>query len=143
MTEAKGEIRYNQLFCGRLLLESRKEVTVVIRATQLNEMASAREESFVRRMVQHVNRDVLHKYEAQGLRRDEVEHFVRSQIAAARTYGLINARDLKVYIDCAVVFGENFDSDPRFPWASAALTRQDLDGSHKADRLHDYLIFAS
>lgn len=115
---------------------------MVIRDEQLKTMADAQAASFVRRMVSHIMEGLVAEYQALGLQLQDAEAFVHRQIAAATRYGLHDARDLKVYIDCTVIFGPQFDTDPRYPWASAVLGRSDIEGGAKADVLHEHLIFS-
>lgn len=108
---------------------------------QLRQMAQAQHQSFVERMVQHITDDLPCQYRATCLDRQSITGFVQVQIATARAYGIVNARDLKSYIDSAVVFGTDFNTDPSLSWARATLNRTDLDGSAKAEALYEYLTF--
>jgi hypothetical protein len=115
---------------------------LLIRAAQLEQMGSTLETLFVRRVVEHLVKDLSTECDRQGLRSEQMEVFVRGQIRRARRYGLVNANDLKTYVDCAVIFGQHFDGDPKIPWGAAVLGRQDLQGSAKGEILHDHLTFS-
>jgi hypothetical protein len=114
---------------------------VKIRPEQIRELASAREAEFVRRMVRHLSEDLPKDCERQGLQKDQLDAFVREQMANAREHGIESGLDLKTYIQCAAVYGRRFDRDPSLPWATGVLGRSDLAAREKADLLHDHLIF--
>jgi hypothetical protein len=113
---------------------------LLIANAQLDQIAAEQERAFIARLVAQVT----------NLRADEgkapwdserVLAFVHEQLARARGYGIVDARDLKTYVDSAVVFGPHFDTDSALSSIASALSDPGLAGSAKADILHDHLIF--
>ena len=113
-----------------------------IRQAQLEALADERELVFVRRMVRHISEDLADRFGILPAQSENLAAFVVEQLALARRYGLVKARDLKTYIDCGVIFGGRFDVDPQQWWANAVLANPHLSGSEKADVLHDHLTFS-
>jgi hypothetical protein len=62
---------------------------------------------------------------------------VRLGFARARAYGFSNRGPLRFYVELMVSFGVDFDSDPQYPWAAAALAAdRQIDQMTRANRLY-------
>jgi len=51
----------------------------------------------------------------------QVREIIRYGIKSAAQYGITAERDVCKYIDLMVVFGRDFDRDPKVPWARSIL----------------------
>jgi len=54
---------------------------------------------------------------------NHLREFIRHGIKRAAAYGISAQRDVCRYIDLMVVFGRDFDTDKRFPWAAEILMK--------------------
>jgi hypothetical protein len=53
----------------------------------------------------------------------QLRETIRYGIERAARYGVTSKRDVCKYIDLMIVFGRNFDTDPRYPWAGQILAK--------------------
>ena len=61
---------------------------------------------------------------------------IQYAIENAERYGLTTQGPVRLYIEMAMLFGSDFDSDPQYPWAKEILTNKELFiQSEKADQL--------
>lgn len=58
---------------------------------------------------------------------------IRLGMERANEYGLTDEHDVVRYIDAMYRLGPSFDTDPRFPWAEAALCHPALSPRAKMD----------
>jgi len=89
---------------------------------------------FVDRMVVHLKKFFPKQCEAMG--EPGLQETIQYGIKRAAAYGITSKRDVYKYVDLMVVFGRNFDSDKRYPWANEVL-RSRRDPSARITALHD------
>jgi hypothetical protein len=56
----------------------------------------------------------------------KIREIIRYGIARAASYRIKAQRDVARYVDLMIVFGSDFDCDPRLPWSSSILNDPDL-----------------
>lgn len=112
-----------------------------IRTEQVETFARSLEVQFAVRTATHLRNAFPAVVEKQGLDDDALNQLSLRGLAAARRYGVVNEGDVERYIECMLILGPAFDTDPRFPWAGQALSRADLNGEAKMDLIDDHLIF--
>lgn len=59
----------------------------------------------------------------------------------AMAFGVVNEPDVKFYVQCKVMFGQDFALNEKTQWAIAILQRSDLDGETKMDQIDEYMLF--
>ena len=96
------------------MLSIRKEQMVVFREPAVND--------FVKRVMVHLNKCFPAKCEAMG--EAKVRAMVKYGSQRAVSYRVSSERDVCKYIDLMLVFGQDFDQDPKLPWASSILNNQ-------------------
>jgi len=91
---------------------------------------------FEPRMLAHLRRCFPRQCEALG--DSNVREAIRYGIERAGSYDIVAERDVCMYIELMFIFGRDFDTDKRFPWASEILN-DDLtpDPSVKVRHLYD------
>lgn len=90
---------------------------------------------FEDRMVAH-----LHEYfpqQCQTLGEEQVRAWIEHGITRAASYGIIAERDVCKYIDVMFVYGRDFDTDTRYPWAAPILKAHPVDPSDKTAKLFE------
>jgi hypothetical protein len=104
----------------------------VIRSTQFDALALARNEDFVRTTMDHlrVRFEVCENAEAGALRQ-----LVVQGTDSAATYGLYAEEDIVPFLECRVVYGEMFPDGEDDDWAREILEAENLDAEDKALRL--------
>ena len=108
---------------------------------QLQALSAAVEQSFISRTVHHLRDGFPSELEAHGLRGPALEALVEWGVAEAAAFGITQEDDVRLYLECMLLFSPRFSSDPRLPWATEILRREDLSGTDKMDIIHDYLVF--
>jgi hypothetical protein len=84
---------------------------------------------FVRRMLAHLKEEFPEKTEAMS--KAQLEEFVKRNRDRAEAYSITISDDIEYYIDCAMKYGERFDTDPKTNWAGQFLRTPSLKGSEK------------
>lgn len=84
----------------------------------------------------------LHKIfpeQSQALGEEKLGQLIRYGIERARTHEIVAQRDVCKYIDLMMIFGRDFDTNKKLPWAAAALSEEFLEGhpTEKISRLLD------
>ena len=78
--------------------------------------------------------------QTKALGEPNVRETIQYGIRRAASYGIVAERDVCKYIDLMIVFGRDFDKDPRQPWAQSVLNDRRLkDPSTKVGRLYKEL----
>jgi hypothetical protein len=92
---------------------------LTIRKEQMAAFARAETKKFEDRMVIHLNKFFPRQCKALG--EAELRETIRYGIKRAAAYRITTERDVYKYIDLMIVFGRDFDTDRRFPWAGKIL----------------------
>lgn len=95
---------------------------LVIRDEQMDVLARV---VFERRVADHV-REFFPDRSA-DLGDDGVVAHVRAGIAKAESYGLSHPAHVGQMVDLMLLFGRDFDTDPRWPWAGSILRDPAID----------------
>jgi len=108
-----------------------------IRKEQSDAMDKAAIKSFKDRMVDHLNKFFPEHCEELGS--EGTREAICYAVGRAAEYGISAERDICIYTDIMVVFGQDFDEDPEFPWAQEILNDDSLEDepAEKVDRLHE------
>jgi hypothetical protein len=95
---------------------------LVIRKRQMAVFEQVEIKKFVDCMVIHLKKFFPKQCEALGEPglRETVQHGIKR----AKAYGITSKRDVYKYVDLMVVFGRDFDTDKRYPWAGEILQKQ-------------------
>jgi hypothetical protein len=92
--------------------------------------------NFERRAMEHLLRCFTEQSKALG--EQGLLDLIREGISRAKPYGIETEREAVKYIDLMVVFGREFDTDPRYPEARRILTHEDLTARNKIEELYAY-----
>lgn len=96
---------------------------MLIRDEQLVALRGVRQKEYEKRLAAH-----LRKYFSEtctDLGERGLRDAVRYGIKRAKAYGIQAERDVAKYLNLMFVFGRDFDTDPRFPWAASMLRSTD------------------
>lgn len=95
--------------------------------------AAKRRQEFEIRLERHLIR--FFPEQAASLGTDGLHLFIGYGSARASTHGFNTERDICKYLDLMCVFGRDFDSDQRLPWAAEILHRPFRTSRLKMNRL--------
>ena len=107
---------------------------LTIRKRQMAVFAEVEIKKFVESMVVHLKKFFPKQCESMG--EPQLRDTIRYGIKRAAAYGITAKRDVYKYVDLMVVFGRDFDTDKRFPWAGEILGTQKNPGA-KVEALHE------
>jgi hypothetical protein len=96
--------------------------TLLIRDEQMRMFAEVELHKFERQMTADLARRFPARTRAAGPA--AVAQLVRHGVARAAAYGIRAKQDVALYLGFCVRFGQDFDKDPRLPWASRILGKQ-------------------
>ena len=112
-----------------------------ITKAQMEDFSNTMEKSFMERTLHHLRSqfsEALKLYDLQEQTR--LEAFVRHGLDDAESFGVIHEQDVRLYLECQLLFHPRFAHDPALPHAAETLRRQDLSGTEKMDLIHDWMI---
>jgi len=103
---------------------------LTIRDSQLNVLGDS---AFERWLVQHVSK-CIPEY-AQKVGNDQLPSLLRKMRERAARY-FRSESGICMFVDLACLLGENFDEDPRLPWAHEILTKLTIHEEERARLLY-------
>ena len=92
-----------------------------IRSDQFDILRGVEVQKFEDWMSDHLWR--CFEQQCQSLGDPSVREKIRSGIQRAAAYGITDRREVSMYIDLMLVFGDDFDTDIRLPWAVEILKK--------------------
>jgi len=91
---------------------------------------------FVRRMRVHLRKEFPQK--TATMPGPDLDGFITRHRTRAEAYNISLADDVEYYLDCAMRYGEHFDTDPKKNWAGQILRTPSLKGSEKVTYLKKF-----
>lgn len=107
-----------------------------IGAEQMQAMSRLMAEEFSQQMATHLRE--LFPEQTAPLDEQVLLTHVRETIARASRYDVVLEGDVQRYLECAVLFGWEFDRAPECAWARSILEDANLKGAAKVDALEHY-----
>ena len=93
-------------------------------------------EKFERRMVSHLQ--ALFPEETGCFDALVLQRHVRDSIASAARYRIVREGDVQRYLECAVLYGWEFERLPETLWVRSILENDCLDGNEKMAAIEEY-----
>lgn len=112
-----------------------------VTAGQLQALSERLIDDFVEKTTHHLFNHFLEELSRHGIEGDVVS-FVKTGLAEAWSYGITQASDVRLYIECMVLLRPDFGNSPEFSWAAKILREHGLSGTEKMNRIHDHLVFS-
>jgi hypothetical protein len=109
---------------------------LTITPEQMQAFAPVMRSGFEKRMVAHL-RATFPRLTA-GRPDDNILRFVRFGLERSAAYNVIIERDVERYLEYMVLYGPQFDTDPRYAWAAEVLSVPEARGTAKMDRIDQY-----
>lgn len=70
--------------------------------------------------------------------REQLRLAIRSGMQEAKTHGFMRRGSVQFYLDCSLLFGSGFATDPQYPWIAEILARDDFQTEmHKSEALYE------
>jgi hypothetical protein len=99
---------------------------LTIRKEQLAIFQKVSSQNFENRMLSHIKKFFPKRMEELG--EPGTRELIRYGIQRSASYRIRKQPDICKYIGIMVVFGRDFDRDPKLPWASTVLNDRSLPG---------------
>jgi hypothetical protein len=110
-----------------------------IRKAQVEALSQAMLRQFEDRMVTHLR--AACPEQTQDVSEPELRATIRLGVESAAKYEVTDEVDVRRYLECLVLYGPDFDANPRTPWAGQILNDKELTGTEKMNRIDDYVLF--
>jgi hypothetical protein len=92
---------------------------LTIRPEQLAVLGQPQLKRFEDWMLAHLKKSFPKESESAG--ESEIRQMIQHGIKQAATYGITSERDVCKYVELMMVFGRDFDTDEKLPWAGQIL----------------------
>lgn len=112
-----------------------------IRKVQMEELSKAMLKQFEDRMVVHLRS--AFPEQTQDLPEPALRATIRSGIDSAAKYDVTDEVDVRRYLECVVLYGPDFDTNPKTAWAGRILKNRELTATDKMNQIDDYALFES
>lgn len=110
-----------------------------IRKTQMDSLSEAMLKQFEDRMVIHLRSACPEQ--THDIPEPELRVTIRQGIDSAAQYNITSEVDIRRYLECVVVYGPDFDTNPKTAWAGHILNNKQLSGTEKMNRVDEYALF--
>ena len=110
---------------------------LTIRPEQVAVLEQYMVKQFEERMRIHLQR--VFSEELQTIGEVELRERIRLGVKKARSYQIIREGDIQRYLECAVIYGWEFDTTS---WAREILSREDWDGEIKMDKVEQHRLIS-
>lgn len=109
---------------------------MIIRQASLDAFKQVAIMSFEDEMIDHCKG--LSPTICRSLGREPLRLAIRSVMQEAKTRGFVRRGSVQFYLDCALLFGSGFATDPQYPWITEILVRDDFQEEiHKSEALFE------
>ena len=112
---------------------------VIVRREQIEVLSEYMHARFITRMLAHLK--ATFAVYTQGTSEPDLRRLILSTIDTAARYDITNEDDVQRYLERAVCYGADFDTNPKTSWAGQILQEKDLTGTEKMDRIDHYELF--
>ena len=114
---------------------------LTIRREQLRVLGEVMQRRFEERMLAHLRAEF--PAVTRGQTDDDLLALVRRGVASAEPYGVRTEVDVQRYLEYMMIYGPDFDTNPRSAWAGDILRTEGIGGAKKMDWIDDYDLFVS
>ena len=106
---------------------------LTIRKEQMRVLENEMLREFERKMLEHLRQTFPTETETKD--DDELTAEIRQGVTSSGRYGISAECDVARYIEYMMMYGLNFDMDPKFSWAGTILGTHGISGAEKLDRI--------
>jgi hypothetical protein len=110
-----------------------------IRKAQMDSLSEARLKQFEDRMVVHLR--AACPEETRATTDSELRSTIRTGMDDAAKYEITSEVDVRRYLECVVVYGPDFDTNPKTAWAGPLLNHKQWSGTEKMNQVDEYALF--
>ncbi len=78
------------------------------------------------------------KEQTEPMSDDDLRRLVQEGMVRAEKYKVENKDDVRRYLDCMMIYGNDFDTNPKTHWAGQILRTPSLTGAKKMDAVEEF-----
>jgi len=109
---------------------------MIIRQVSLDAFQKSAMKSFEDEMIEHCK--AFSPNLCKTLTPEQLRRAIQAAVENAGRYGFTRRGPVYFYVDCMLLFGSGFPTDPQYPWMAEVLVRDDFaEEMLKADALHE------
>jgi len=109
---------------------------MIIRQTSLDAFKQVAIVSFEDEMIAHIKS--LSPTICRALSGEQLRLAIRRGMQEAKTRGFTRRGSVQFYLDCSVLFGSGFATDPQYPWMTNIIEQNDFQQEmHKSEALYE------
>lgn len=109
---------------------------LVIRKEQMDVFQKEEIRNFENRMLKHL-RSVF-PIQTRIIKDDELLKLIQAGINNSRKYDIKMEWDIRRYLECSVLYGWDFDKNPKTKWATEILNDKTIDARKKMDKIEEF-----
>ena len=110
-----------------------------IRQAQMDSLSEAMLKQFEDRMVLYLR--AACPEQTRDVPEPELRSTIRAGMDSAEKYDITSEVDIRRYLECVLVYGPDFDTNPKTAWAGYILNNKKLSGTEKMNRVDEYALF--
>jgi hypothetical protein len=110
-----------------------------IRKEQMNTFKDHILHNFEDKMFMHLKSQFPDQ--TQQIEESQLREMIHDGIFRAQKYGVTLEPDICRYLECMVLHGVDFDTNPKTSWAGDILRDKGMSGREKMNRIDDYEMF--
>lgn len=110
-----------------------------IRNSQMKTLSEYTRRQFEQRMAVHLRANFPRQ--TGDVPEPELRVRIHNSLTQAAQYNVTLEDDVRRYLEYTVMYGSDFDANPRNAWAGEILGAQGISGSEKMDRIDAYDLF--
>ncbi|KHD05843.1 hypothetical protein PN36_32165 [Candidatus Thiomargarita nelsonii] len=114
---------------------------LTIREEQMSALSQAMVKQFEDSMAIHLRR--VFPDETKTITEKDLLYHIELCVNRATQYKITIEGDVQRYLECAVLYGWDFDTKPETYWAGEILCREDLNGEAKMDKIEQHELMCS
>jgi len=109
----------------------------------LEVLSSHLKEKYFQQQIERLNKEFHANIQSWHVTRPEFDAIVMDGIKRAKQYGIVNQDDSEMFLDCMMMYGPKFDTDPKNSNFSKIFNDTELTGFEKMQKVHDLLVFGN
>lgn len=109
---------------------------LVIREEQMEVFKKVAIENFENRMFKHLR--TVFSIQTMTLNDYELLKLIQVGIYNSKKYGMKMEWDIRRYLECSVLYGWDFDENPKTKWARKILNDQSINAREKMDKIEQF-----
>ena len=119
-----------------MFVERQSEPMLVIRKEQMEVLGRYMLKQFEDRMVIHLRSGF--REQTKDMPETDLRSMIQTAIDKGKVYNVTTEDDVQRYLEYMMIYGPEFDTDPKTMWAGEILRTEDMDGTEKMELMDEH-----